>query len=609
MTARRQILRFLPAISACVAAVLAACAIAGGNGVLALSRLMIDGGVVLLWAMSAAGLGGAVMKLMKWPSGGLPLAMGVGLGLLSTGQLLLGLAGIMGAGVAWGMLVPGWVLGAWVLRGTKPPEGGMGWEALLVVPPAGLMLLLALLPAGLLFQGEPNGYDVLAYHLQLPREWLEIGRIVPLTHNVFSFLPLAVEMHYLLAMQLLGGPFHGVYAAQLMHAVFFLTAAGAAYGAVRPAGRLAALLAGLAMLATPHVLTLAPIAYNEGALLLYGVLVLTLLLQHPLSWRSAVLAGLCAGFAAGAKLTALPLLVAAPVVALLLTRKVKLAPLAAFVLVSVAVVSPWLVRTAVWSGGNPVFPLAATALGTGHHSPELVARFEKAHSPRADQEAFGARLREFWRQVIGASDFAYTLVPVGLVCGLLAVKSPLARALLILLGLHAVFWLGFTHLQSRFFVPAIPVLAMLVALAAPQIRVGVLCVLVGTMLFAVANVWGRLEFLRNPATGELQTQVIGVDYAAFAAQVTPAEVRELPGGTRLVLVGEARAFLYTRPMRSLKYTSVFDAAGTDARTAWRVGEGEAALVSPSELQRLARTYGTPPPPPEWRDEQTFLLRP
>ena len=38
----------------------------------------------------------------------------------------------------------------------------------------------ALLPPGMLWHpDEPHGYDVVEYHLQIPREWYEAGRIIP----------------------------------------------------------------------------------------------------------------------------------------------------------------------------------------------------------------------------------------------------------------------------------------------------------------------------------------------------------------------------------------------------------------------------------------------
>ena len=57
----------------------------------------------------------------------------------------------------------------------------------------------------------PSGYDVVEYHLQVPREWLELGRITPLHHNVFSFFPFNVEDSQitLLAMNLHAGPWAG----------------------------------------------------------------------------------------------------------------------------------------------------------------------------------------------------------------------------------------------------------------------------------------------------------------------------------------------------------------------------------------------------------------
>src|SRR5208337_2754538 len=92
-----------------------------------------------------------------------------------------------------------------------------------------VVTLAACFPPGILWGDEPNGYDVVEYHLQVPREWFEAGRILPLHHNVFSFFPFNVEMHYLLAMFLHDGPWAGMYLAQMMHVGFCLMAAWAVF--------------------------------------------------------------------------------------------------------------------------------------------------------------------------------------------------------------------------------------------------------------------------------------------------------------------------------------------------------------------------------------------
>ncbi len=96
----------------------------------------------------------------------------------------------------------------------EPAGWGFAWIATAAV--AGVVMLAAFFPPGVLWGDEPNGYDVVEYHLQVPREWYEAGRIIPLHHNVFSYFPFNVEMQYLLAMDLHGawGPWAGMYLAQ-----------------------------------------------------------------------------------------------------------------------------------------------------------------------------------------------------------------------------------------------------------------------------------------------------------------------------------------------------------------------------------------------------------
>ena len=61
------------------------------------------------------------------------------------------------------------------------------------VPALALLLVAASSPPGWLWDSEGRGYDALEYHLQLPQEWLRMGRLAPLEHNVYSFLPGYIE--------------------------------------------------------------------------------------------------------------------------------------------------------------------------------------------------------------------------------------------------------------------------------------------------------------------------------------------------------------------------------------------------------------------------------
>ena len=198
---------------------------------------------------------------------------------------------------------------------------------LLAVPFIAIMTSGAFLPPGFLWTpNEPHGYDVVEYHLQVPREWYEAGRILPLHHNVFSFFPFNVEMHYLLAMNLRGGPWAGMYLAQLMHGTLILLAVLAACGFAaritkqrRCKSRVSIIVIALAMLSTPWLAQLGAIAYDEGGFLLCGTLAIGFAVRalvEPERRRARfVLAGILAGLACGSKLTAVPeLLVAIPVI-------------------------------------------------------------------------------------------------------------------------------------------------------------------------------------------------------------------------------------------------------------------------------------------------------
>src|SRR5439155_1557247 len=254
-------------IAAAIALLILVIAFAGPSWGIAVGKLAVEGVFLLLWLAAAAGYGKVV--------------------LLSVGA---------------------------TSASPFPAEGG------------------ALVPPGILWGDEPHGYDVLEYHLQLPREWYELHRIVPLHHNVFSYFPTAMEMHYLLAMQLRHGPWAGAYLAQLMHVSVCALSVLAVYAAARTfAEKPPAILAAIAMANVPWVWLLAPVGYNEGALILFTTLALAWLFCRgdacvaggaaansstlrvdrdagiaPTRRNHWLLAGVMAGFACGVKLTAVP---------------------------------------------------------------------------------------------------------------------------------------------------------------------------------------------------------------------------------------------------------------------------------------------------------------
>jgi hypothetical protein len=609
--------------------------LAGGAWPIVICRLIVDGGFALLWLLAAAGLGYSILSLGRVrmsDSNALNFATSaaVGLGVMSLLVLGLGLLGWLNRISAIVLIVFGLAVGAVqlirVIRRTAfslPRVTPRAWLWLIVVVPAAVASAAAFVPPGLLWGDEPNGYDVVEYHLQVPREWYEAGKITPLQHNVFSYFPFNVEMHYLLAMHLRGGPWAGMYLAQFMHVVFLALTVVAVYGATQRIA--AALLVGT----TPWTLLLAPVAYNEGGVLLFGTLAIVWAMRAR-SAQQMLVAGAMAGFACGVKLTAVPLVLLAVPVGWLVTNLLSLRerrgegaskpeqgvaratpphpnPLPvgegigaciAFVLAGIVTFSPWLMRNFAWTH-NPVFPEATSVFGRAHFTPAQVERFEKAHSPRPDQRGLASRLKAAWQQIVIDWRYGFILLPLGIVGIGLTWRKPSTQFLTIVLLLHIIFWLGFTHLQGRFFVLAIPIVAMLAAelhIAIP----GGACVISACVALVM--------------TAPRLAQVSAAIGAEDLQSLLPEQVTDvLASDGPIALAGDAKAFLYQVPMSRLTYRTVFDVdvhEGESVIDAWTRGAPPDAMVivDLSELKRFAQTYWAIPQP-SIESDQPYIIQP
>lgn len=556
-----------------------------------LHELAIEGVFAGVWLAAAWGVGAAILRAGRVAHQSrafmFATAGGLGLGAMSLVVLGLGLAGWLNRGTATAIVTGGIVAGLWILVTKKSARESNqltlpakpSWAWLLTIPPVGIAIVAAVVPPGILWGDEPHGYDVLEYHLQVPREWFEMGRIVPLKHNVFSYFPFNVEMHYLLAMYLRGGPWAGMYLAQLMHVVFFGLTIVTVYGAARPQ---ATVPAALAAATTPWIAMLGPVAYNEGGLLLSGSLAIAWAMQKPQSLRQMILAGAMAGFACGTKLTAVLMVLGAVFLAAMFIRQ-SVTSFAVFLLAGVVTFSPWLVRNAVWIG-NPVFPEAMSLLGCGHFSQVQVERWQKAHEPPADQRSAMARAAAFARQIMLDWRYGFALLPLGIVAAFLE-RTRTGGFLVLLLGIQAAVWIGLTHLQGRFFVLSIPIAAMLIG--------------------QVVRPWWSLTVI-TAAGIELITGIIALSPRVAGVTITigqedlrwslpPVAANALDSNRPVMLLGDARAFLYQVPMSGLKYRTVFDVdilPGQSVIDAWAQGAqaNSILIVDPNELRRFAKTY-------------------
>ncbi len=604
----------------------------------------------LVYLCAAIGWGRVFRRIT--PKDSVSAALGLG-GLLSLSHLL-GVPGLfsgsMGPFIAYAPILPGlWLFGLWA-RDSRP------WRALtrpawgLVLAAALVPLVIACNPPGWLWDSEFGGYDALSYHLQLPQEWTALGRLMPLEHNVYSYLPGYMEAAFLHlgAMTNAKGPGESVAAwglvagsgwrlitCQVLHAGCAALAAWCIAGLVKkpattqpaeghatmPLGAASPpVLACLFALGTPWLLVTGTLAYNEMPMLACFAAACGAALcgEVPPIRRWCTAAALIA-FAACAKPTAL-ILCGVPVAFLLLAttpaRRWVVCG-AAGAAVGTVLVAPWLIRNFMASG-NPVFPFAAGLFpnadgGTGHWSAAQVARYAAGHSfdgpllqrlalivmPDASDPA-GARMRG----ILHPQWFA--AFPAAVIClaWCLAKRVPRAGLWGVVLGLILVLWLFTTHVQSRFLIPSLVPICVLVALAAGTggiaswacIGVTVAQWTASIVMFASQrggepNLW--IEAGPNYRSAEWLRRELRRADAQERRRVlneAPPEMYcnlALPEGATLLLVGGATPLYFALPVR---YSTTWD---TSPLVGVMEGRGRFTethlLVDFAELSRLSRS--------------------
>lgn len=470
---------------------------------------MLGGLLTVLAALGAAGVG---RVLIGRATDGLPDDARFGLhglvGLGTLGFLCLPI-GLIPGGYRWGpWLVLAVALGGLALLIAKRPK-------LEKAPPGGLLfgvgigLAVVLSLIGALAPADTIEWDSLAYHLAVPKMWLEAGQMsfVPYIHH--SNFPLSVD-----GLFVWGLAWGGEIGAKLFSPAFFLYGLAAIAGLARwKYGGLAGRWAALAYAATPLVIWLSGTAYIDVAHGLFAGLGLALLFLAPERWLAA---GALLGFAVGSKYTGLQTILIGGLAALPFAGKANLRPIVTALLLGVAIGAPWYVRNVVQTG-NPVYPFFYSKLG-GRDWSDFNARIY-AH----EQQTFGAGRATTGPDYVAnhleparlggsALGLAYQPgryinpsptqgggFPMGAVgaVGLVAVlwwafsgkagafeKRTLGAGLLSLL-----FWFALSQ-QSRYILSLAPLLALLAGGAVVQLRaIGVAALAVVQMVAALAVQW------------------------------------------------------------------------------------------------------------------------
>ncbi len=463
------------------------------------------------------------VPLERWLAGSIrlgplrPLARVVlGLGCWIVCLFLLAVCGGLRPPVLWALagLVAAGGLVAWIragvsLRPASPP-------VIVALVAAAFAALLA--PLALLALTPTVSWDAAAYHLTLPRLYLEHGgfREVPL--NVYSYWPQGVQLLYSLALAI-----QDHVLAKLLHFAFGIATLYALAAGCRAFHRPASgALAAILFLANGVVAFELRVAYVDLAhafFLLAGLLFMLQALERDP--RALWLSGFCCGLVAGVKVTGIA--GAAMVGALYLPRLAgalgRREPaeirrfLTRFAAPILALWAPWILRT--WAlAGNPAYPFLHSWLGGPDWSPELGEKLQAWQSSigmgrepldylllPARAILAGGQGYERFDGELGTLWIAF--VPLAL---LGAWRSSLVRRCLAVTGLSFVFWAASSQ-QMRFLIPALPPLAIAAAVALVELS-------------------GRL------LTERRRRGVVALAFAAAAAFLVAGEGRVLAAGYR-----------------------------------------------------------------------------
>ncbi len=597
----------------------------------ALVSLLLDGlpALLIVGALALGGFGLLPTRLarelpLRWRLL-LGFALGTGAGALLV--LLFGLAGILNRQLWLGVLIVSAAVGVLRLKAWRStphesehdepqrperPHALLRWMWLLLVPFAAMAVLSASSAPGTLWSEEGFGYDVLEYHLEMPKEYWQQSAIAYAPHNVYASFPAAIEMHYLLAMVVLGNDLDTGTVANFIHAIFGALTVFAAWCVARDGSRRAGLIAALTVGTANWLWYLSGLAYVELGMIFYALTATGLLLRVPKMQHTRtalIVAGVICGCSCGCKYPAV-LMMAIPLtmVCLILGRGgavKRIQSAALFALAAGVAFSPWLIKNTIETG-NPVFPLADSLF---HARPAgwdeaSAARWQRGHEPAPNQRSSFAKLKASWSHIL--ADRYQRFGPALLILGLLGLagrrRDANDRALLVLLVFQWLAWTTLTHLYARFAVVLLVPLALLAgrsALATGRGRWAMIAVML--VAGATWNLAFAYPLMRDECPLGLPASAL---YDGLLPEFEYLDVvnKELPEDAKILMVGDARAFYIAR---RIDYHVVFNrnpfAAAVRAAqspadvAAWlNANDYTHVLVHTGEIHRLRNSrYGFP----------------
>ncbi|WP_339733698.1 hypothetical protein [uncultured Gimesia sp.] len=563
-------------------------------------------GIALVILAGAWGLGQIITRLIKIPLAPFSaertvFAYGVGLSAVSLLTLGGGLLGILSQWLCYLVLILCAVTGALSACSESKSKTGTALPlkmtlpdtithemlfrtgcCLLITPFVLSMFLGSMLPS--------TDFDVLEYHFGGPKEYYQQGHIGFLSHNVYTSFPFLTEMLILLGMTLKADWHVGAQAGKLVLMSFALfTALGVFTTARRWFGSNAGWLAVTVFLTTPWTYRMSIIAYTEGGLSFYLIasllsLILTIQVLRTWSapvdesieakesrstlWSYACLTGLLSGSAMACKYPGVLSVVIPLGLTLLgfswwllkeekqLRISITLKLAAIFSIGTLLAIGPWLLKNIVETG-NPVYPLLYSVFGGVDLNEQLNIKWKGGHSPHSHELTdLGKKLIDVTLKSDWLSPLLFCLAPLAFL------KRQQHRRLIYWLWIYVGFlflsWWVFTHRIDRFWVPMIPVVAVLAGIGATwsskriwniSLSIAILFASLFNLGIATSGLSGYNAYLDD------------LNYARkFALSITGPEIMQLNqmqlGPKQVVLsVGDAELFYAEFPVI---YSTVFD---------------------------------------------------
>jgi hypothetical protein len=296
-------------------------------------------------------------------------AIGFGLGIIS---LLVFFLGILGLFYNWSFIILLFLLTLFAFWGVKikgkPKLGAFPYELLIFLPWFIVAILGALSP--------PIDWDGLAYHLAVPKLYLQAHRIYWVKFIHHSNFPFLMEMLYTIPLS-----FRLTDACKLFHFTFALLIISLIYFELRKYGKIAGIIGALLPLQTVIFSWESTIAYNDLAFAFYVLLALSAFLKEEF-----LLAGIAMGFALGTKHLALSFLLAFFILLpfykegkLIIKPRWSGLPrkLAVFLLPALLLALPWYLKSYIYTG-NPVYPFLYSIFDGRLWNSEAAEAYRKA---------------------------------------------------------------------------------------------------------------------------------------------------------------------------------------------------------------------------------------